>query len=585
MLTVRTPWIAAISLLALGCGGSRVPVDAPTAPAVVPVSDPEPPAAALFSVPPLPAGADLSRLVEPQAVPHVTLDGVDHPIRYTVLRRTGDDDFGRLHTRSMEPVAGDDGLCNEQDFNSILTIDGQPFLVSHFECTPGAMYVSPLAVSDEGAVSVQSSAPVDFSAVGGLWNPCAGQITPWNTHLGSEEYEPDARAEPTKDQYWPHRAWTAMKRYQDEPLDPYRSGWIPEVRITDAQGTSSAVKHLSPGRASHEIAYVLPDQRTVYLSDDGTAVGFYLFVADTAGDLSAGHLYAARYEQQGDVLGIGWVPLGHATDDQLRPHLERGLSFDELFRVEEPVDGACSDGFTFVRHHYGEECLALAAPSGAVPDPALLASRFEKRRYAGLVGASLELEKGEGITFDPETGRVYLAVSKITKTMTDDEGQVRMEPNGCGIVYGGSTHAGVVDTEGNAIPSEHVMTALEPDVVGEPIDGGKACAAGGISNPDNISFMPEHRQLIVAEDTSKHPNAILWAIDVEKLSAAPKALMVAPPYGEFTGLHWIGDVGGSSWLTVTVQHPWSEGADELPDGITEEDTRTFTGVLGPFPKG
>ena len=34
---------------------------------------------------------------------------------------------------------------------------------------------------------------IDFSAVNGLWIPCNGSLSPWNTHLGSEEYEPDAR--------------------------------------------------------------------------------------------------------------------------------------------------------------------------------------------------------------------------------------------------------------------------------------------------------------------------------------------------------------------------------------------------------
>lgn len=36
-------------------------------------------------------------------------------------------------------------------------------------------------------------AVIDYSAVAGLWNPCAGSITPWKTHLSSEEYEPNAR--------------------------------------------------------------------------------------------------------------------------------------------------------------------------------------------------------------------------------------------------------------------------------------------------------------------------------------------------------------------------------------------------------
>jgi len=34
---------------------------------------------------------------------------------------------------------------------------------------------------------------IDLSGVNGLWIPCAGSLSPWNTHLGSEEYEPDAR--------------------------------------------------------------------------------------------------------------------------------------------------------------------------------------------------------------------------------------------------------------------------------------------------------------------------------------------------------------------------------------------------------
>lgn len=571
-------WLAAV---AIGCGGAGRGAPPAAVGDEVPVEDPTAGSALELAFDPVGMPDDLGTLEVPVAAASVRVDGVAHALKYTVLRRTGDDGFGQLYDRTMTPLA-DDGMCNEQDFNSILTVDGQPFMVSHFECTPGSMAVSRLDQADDGTLSIASSTPVDFASVGGLWNPCAGQVSPWNTHLGSEEYEPDARREPTPAQYWPHRSWNAMKRYQTTPLDPYRSGWTPEVRILDAAGTVEVRKYLSPGRASHEIAYVLPDQRTVYLSDDGTAVGWYLFVADTAAELSAGHLYAARFTQQeGGVLGIGWVPLGHSSDAELQPLLEAGLSFDQLFEVAEPADGACGEGFRFVRHSYGEECLKLAAPSAAVPDPAMAASRFEKRRYAGFMGASLELEKGEGVTYDPDAGRVYLAVSKITKTMTDDAGDVRLPSNGCGVVYGGPTASGVVDTAGTPIPSEHVMTALEPDVVGRPTADGKACAADGIANPDNITFLPGYRQLIVAEDTSKHANAFLWSFGADGVGTK---VMVAPPYGEFTGVHWIPDVGGFGYLTVTVQHPWSEGADSLPDGISADATRTFTGVLGPFPK-
>ena len=46
----------------------------------------------------------------------------------------------------------------------------------------------------DGKLTIVSTKPIDFSAVGGLWVPCAGSVTPWGTHLGSEEYPPDARA-------------------------------------------------------------------------------------------------------------------------------------------------------------------------------------------------------------------------------------------------------------------------------------------------------------------------------------------------------------------------------------------------------
>jgi hypothetical protein len=36
-------------------------------------------------------------------------------------------------------------------------------------------------------IKVTGGQPVDWSAWGGLWTPCAGSVTPWNTRLGGEE--------------------------------------------------------------------------------------------------------------------------------------------------------------------------------------------------------------------------------------------------------------------------------------------------------------------------------------------------------------------------------------------------------------
>ena len=49
-----------------------------------------------------------------------------------------------------------------------------------------------------GSLTPVKLSTVDFSGVDGLWIPCNGSTTPWMTHLGSEEYEPDARVFETK---------------------------------------------------------------------------------------------------------------------------------------------------------------------------------------------------------------------------------------------------------------------------------------------------------------------------------------------------------------------------------------------------
>ena len=574
-----------LALWLLACvGGRSTPATPPPDPAPVEAEASDAPPAASHGVMRFetivsPAGAD--RLTAPVSTKKVHVDGREVAIDYTVLRRTGDDGFGTVLDEHGEPL---EALCNEQDFNALLEVGGTPYLVSHLECTPGGMTVTELAQSSEGALSVVASRPVDWAPVGGLWNPCAGQVTPWNTHLASEEYEPDGRRVPTPKDGWPYKAWSRMEAYQDAPLVPWRFGWTPEVRIAD-DGAVSVTKYLSPGRFSHEIAYVLPDRRTVYLSDDGYAVGWFLFVADAPGDLSAGTLYAAKLSVAdrtgGGVMPIQWVSLGHATDGQIQPLIDANVPFSALFDAQDPGPGdTCPETHRFVRHAYGEECLALAEPSEAVADPALAASRLETRRYAAWLGATTELVKGEGVAYDPIEGQVFVALSSIKATMTDGKGHVDLDPEPCGGVYGGKVAAGQADADGAAIPSDFVMTELRPVVMGR--SEGKRCADDGIANPDNITYLPGYGKLVIAEDTAKHDNAYLWSYDMHR--GELERLMVAPPFGELTGVHWIPDIGGFGYLTVAVQHPWSEGIDGgLPDGITEADTRTFTGVLGPFP--
>jgi secreted PhoX family phosphatase len=80
-------------------------------------------------------------------------------------------------------------------------------------------------------------------------------------------------------------------------MNPYDYGYIVEVKVLNEQGAHSVTKHYAMGRLAFELGYVLPDKKTAYMSDDGTNVGLYMFVADREMDLSSGTLYVARWEQ------------------------------------------------------------------------------------------------------------------------------------------------------------------------------------------------------------------------------------------------------------------------------------------------
>ena len=257
------------------------------------------------------------------------LDGDKQDISYTQLMKArtvnNGETFGLLKDFTDTVITYADGspfvcdgangnaLGSGLDHSSILQKDNRLFMVSQFECEVGAMYGFELEQnSTTGALSTKEGSMQYISQKDGFggWVHCAGMTTPWESHLGSEEYEPDARSveedlnsttnltgnkyydEVTK-YYWndEYDANTAMNN------NPYYYGYIPEVTVDGSTSTPSYnyTKHFSMGRAAWELAYVMPDNKTVYGSDDGTNVGLYKYVADNAKDLSTGTLYAVKW--------------------------------------------------------------------------------------------------------------------------------------------------------------------------------------------------------------------------------------------------------------------------------------------------
>ena len=573
------------------------------------------------------ASADLGVL----ASAGVEWDGVAHPLAWTELIHVGDrpggtgprfgtlaDHTGRVGASPMRPPYAD--LCNEADYNGVLVGPAGPQLITHFECPRGGLYRSSLVVEDRSIRVSQTRYDGPLEGIGGGYNPCAGQITPWGTMLSSEEYEPNARSwdatsglirSPDGQGGWtddPHYSRLASAFPDLRDTWPYRYGWIPEVDDTGADGSLSGSRHYSMGRFSHEMAYVLPDRRTVYLSDDGwSSVGWAMFVADTAGDLSAGTLYAAQWTTTSETGGpVQWISLGHATDDELAPWVERkgAIAFSDLLVAATPDDdGRCPEGLERVRTAGRTECLAFAAATAAVPRPELLASRLETRRAAALKGASIEFVKGEGVAWDASRGRVLMALSSISQEMeageTTGPDTVRLPSNPCGAVVAGDTAAGVVDTDGAPILSAHVATNLHIVLAGIPEQQG--CSNAGITNPDNIVYDDTLDMLFVGEDTHKQPRPSLWGW--RPGDPAPTRLLLAPPHAEVTGLHITQALGGHElrgepgdrWLLVSVQHPWAERypssvppfdvqLEGTAHGTRAKDQRSFVGALGPLPR-
>lgn len=511
--------------------------------------------------------------------------------------------FGLVKDYQDQPIKFEDGsnyICNGTndgvgsglDHTSILQKNDKIYAVSQFECQIGAMYMFEIEQDENGVLSSKPdtlqfiSQKDDF---GGFVH-CAGQTTPWQSHLGSEEYETDARMVEedadenglTGDAYYDEVA----KYWGNDAtkMSPYFYGWTPEVKI-DANGEPVYTKHYSMGRFSHELSYVMPDERTVYLSDDGTNVGLFMYVADEAGDLSAGTLYAAKLTQQetyqGGKFGISWIDLGHATDDEIKTKVAEMPTFSDIFETQQPtLDYLCGTGFTPVNTTFGVECLKVKTGMETY------ASRLETRRYAAIQGATTELRKEEGISYDPVHQKLYIGMSEINQGMEDNKkygvdndvydrggpNHIRLPDNGCGAVYALDLDSGKLDGAPVYIDSDLVAQNMYAILIGEAVDyggtdyEGNSCDIDKIANPDNVSYIANSNTLIIGEDTSAHRNNMVWAYNVETGDLTRIATVAVG--AETTSPFWHMDIGGHSYMTLVTQHP------------DAGDKESFVGVIG-----
>ncbi|MBA1146298.1 DUF839 domain-containing protein [Ectothiorhodospiraceae bacterium WFHF3C12] len=457
---------------------------------------------------------------------------------YNVLGQEGDT-FGGDLPNGLGRIVATDGTTaikqsNDPDFNGYVRIDADNgWLFSNWEDRPGGM--SRLRVQRDtgtGEWSVINDAGngmIDFSSVNGTWVNCFGTMSPWSTPLTSEELYFDDTADWNNANYDYHGDQVALETYLGGTYpNPYDYGYI--VEITDPAGAATPVKHFTLGRFSHENAEVMPDDRTVYLSDDGTGTVLFKFVADAAGDLSSGSLYAAAITQANvthpaeAALAIEWIELASGDNATIEGWVDEYdgidtsdyvagqnsyISDEEINNWAEGKTGQDLDGDGTVEDDsFGDDRVAF----------------LESRKAAVALGATGEFRKKEGLRVNrnraeaavegtgPLAGSVsqafaYVAMSNVNATMTDGQGDIQIDDiaGDCGVVYR------------MPLEADYDISRMEPVLVGGPYYPERAvnnCNVNNISEPDNVIVLDDGK-VVIGEDTGEHENNMLWLFDPE----------------------------------------------------------------------
>ncbi|MCV2885957.1 DUF839 domain-containing protein [Aestuariibacter sp. AA17] len=472
---------------------------------------------------------------------------------YQVIGQTGDTFGGKLANGFGNIYSADGAVkLNENhnpDFNGFVqTAPGEGYLYTNWELIPGGM--SRLKIKkQEGQWIVQEAMMVDFSSVQGTAANCFGSVSPWGTPLTSEEWvllddrnststadwnNPDLETKDADSDY----VVKAMGAYvngntgaTDLP-NPYRYGYI--VEITDATAAApKPVKHFTLGRVQHENSVVMPDERTVYTTQDDTGGVLLKFVADQAQDLSSGTLYAAKLKQDDSkepaVTGfdVTWVPLASGSNTQI-----------EAWIAE--YDTVTSDDFVEGQSNYmtladieawarGDATYPTVAQGGSAVTAGKAmddrAAFIETRQAAKAKNATAEFRKLEGININQKrakeavegtdmipnevvtTAYMYFGNSDMDNTMIDDEGDIQLDGRvkDCGAVWR------------MPLLANYDTNRIEPVLTGSTyrssLDKPNRCDVNNITQPDNVMVMDDGRILIGEDASSQRLNDTLWMYD------------------------------------------------------------------------
>ena len=461
-------------------------------------------------------GVDWNNL--PDVVPELEASSqagdVWHGIRtgygqYQVLLQTGDVLSDSRLAGGIYSIA--DGqqilLSQKPDFNAFIPTnqDGTSgFLYTAWEDRPAG--ISQLEIewnptSDQW--DVIGSQMLNLSSINGGWVLCFGTVSPWGSPLFSEELYFDDTEDWNNQNYRYHQGQQLLATYLGTYPNPYNYGFIIEMEESDTNNPE-LTRHYTMGRYSHENAQVMPDNKTVYLSDDGYDTVLYKFIADAPGDLTKGTLYAAKLTQDetrdSSTTGfdVEWIELASSSNAEILSWIG---DYDGI-TTEDYIDGENSYITDQEINDWAEDRLNQDLDNDGIIGYSLddRVAFLETRKAAAAIGATDEWNKMEGVVFNPNApDYVYLAMSNIDRAMTDGQGDIDVSDNFCGIVYR------------MTMINEWDIDRIDPIIIGGPYTSSAdyECNNNNLAGPDNLLVLDDG-SVLVGEDTRKHQYNTVW---------------------------------------------------------------------------
>ena len=461
-------------------------------------------------------GVDWNNL--PDVVPELAASSqasdVWHGIRsgygeYQVLLQAGDTlSDGRLAGGIYSIANGEEILVSQKpDFNAFIPTnqDGTSgFLYTAWEDRPAG--ISQIEIqwdSTSNQWDVISSQMLNLSSINGGWVLCFGTVSPWGSPLFSEELYFDDTEDWNNVNYRYHQGQQLLASYLGTYPNPYDYGFI--VEMEDSQTNNpDLTRHYTMGRYSHENAQVMPDNKTVYLSDDGYDTVLYKFVADAPGDLSRGTLYAAKLNQDSTTdssttgFDVEWIELASSSNAEILNWIDDydGITTDDYIQGENSyiTDKEIND---WAEGRLNQDLNNDGIIGYSLDDRVAF---LETRKAAAAIGATDEWNKMEGVVFNPNAPEyVYMAMSNIDRAMTDGQGDIDVSDNFCGIVY----RMTMID--------EWEINRIDPVIIGGPYTSSAQyeCNNNNLAGPDNILVLNDG-SILVGEDTRKHEYNTVW---------------------------------------------------------------------------